>query len=231
MSYFDQSDAVLTEQIMTKIFNTRIKHNENNPMKQPFEEIAIGERVWSIIHGWGTITKLYPKWRQFSVGFDIDNCRNAPAYNVQGHQALGKNNHQRTLFWEEQTMKEQFTNVKVGDRVWSINYSWGEVISVKGIIFRVSFPSRGAIIRYYFSGIAFESITGVQTLFWDIITIDPPLRPCREVTHTIERWLNMYKDGDGCLYNTKEKADSAYNINHRIACVRLTGTYTTMEEG
>ena len=204
-------------------------------MKKPFAKIALDDRVWSTHHGWGTIVTLYPKDMLFSIQFD--NHTTILAYYTSGKRKYGEHTQERTLFWEEQNMKQQFTNIKIGDRVWSINYGWGSVVSTESIIFAVLHKTN--TVWYHYNGMENYPMTGiVPTLFWDEIHITPPPRPAAPVTHTIERWVNLYPSFTSVPYDTEEDANKGYlkgrneNIHEpRIATVRLTGTYTTMEGG
>lgn len=133
---------------------------------------------------------------------------------------------------ENQHMKEQFTDIKIGDRVWSINYGWGDITTVQDDFFYVNFTEKKVSAGYYFCGRRAYNSELHQSLFWNEIAITPPPRPVREVTHIIERWVNVYPDGSMgvgmCSRRAAEEQNETYP--HRIACVRLTGTYTTMEE-
>lgn len=43
---------------------------------------------------------------------------------------------------------------------------------------------------------------------------------------TIERWVNVFPNGLGCVFNSKARADESPYSRNRIACVKLTGQYT-----
>ena len=178
---------------------------------------------------------------------------------------------------EEIEVKEQFADVKVGDRVWSINHGWGAVSNVCDIIFDVQFKSS---IWYTLDGMETYLPSHSQTLFWDEVIIIPPPKPQGVVaTHSIGEWANVYADGEMFTYPDKSATDAdkrpgrvlcfeigevtkpkrkvtheierwvnAYpsrsatashdnkeDANYhaapsRIACVKLTGTYETMED-
>ena len=68
---------------------------------------------------------------------------------------------------------------------------------------------------------------------WDVCSWDPygKLPYCSqdhvsdliEVKPRIKRdvWVNVYQDGSGFTYGTKEEADKYSNHRHRLACVKL----------
>ena len=139
---------------------------------------------------------------------------------------------------KEIEIKEQFADVKVGDRVWSINHGWAQVGAIGEVIgFRVEFDSditEQSHKWYDHKGRGVHNPDVAPTLFWDEITITPPEKPKREVTHTIERWVNVYPSGTAGVYHDTKQQAKAYSerngvIHNRIACVKLTGTYTTNE--
>jgi hypothetical protein len=127
-------------------------------------------------------------------------------------------------------MKAQFADVKKGDKVWSINHGWGKVTSRHSTTFCVYHETKNKTIWYTLNGERRYKDDQGQTLFWDEITVTPPPKPQREVVHEVERWVNVYANGKSLTYICEEAAnDDRYIFSDRIACVKLTGTYTTME--
>ena len=96
-----------------------------------------------------------------------------------------------------------FDGVKVGDRVWSIEFGWGEVNIVdnsKEILY-ISFDSLsdekkiGNTVQYNFNGFRFieQSLLKLaknQTLFWDEVEIEPPRRPQIELKNDYVKIIN-----------------------------------------
>lgn len=75
-------------------------------------------------------------------------------------------------------MTTTFETAKIGDRVWSITSGWGEV---RGVDFSEDYS-----ICVYFAGVEFKTYTVEgfydvdnlnQSLFWDEVVIDAPLKP------------------------------------------------------
>lgn len=124
-----------------------------------------------------------------------------------------------------------FENAKVGDKVWSVEYGWGEIIEISNRV-RVeftrlagytgckSFDKHGRRLSEY-----------NKTLFWDEIKIVPPERPKIKVKKKVEVWLNVYPEeplAKGNIHYSREQADYIA-WSERIVCVRLTGTYEVEE--
>lgn len=129
--------------------------------------------------------------------------------------------------------KQPFENVKIGDRVWSINYGWGKISLVdkeEKTGFHVSFSN--IHWAYDLAGTRLGNDDIAQTLFWNEVIITPPPRPMREVTHKVTRWVNIYDTYIGKSWPTEEAALQIRNkkTSPCIATIKLTGTYTTMEE-
>ena len=61
-----------------------------------FDEIKVGDKVWSLLHGWGTVVKLYKGYFEVNYkyinGFDF--------YTLDG-KYVRNNNMAQILFWDE----------------------------------------------------------------------------------------------------------------------------------
>ena len=71
-----------------------------------------------------------------------------------------------------------FNGIEVGDKVWSFEYGWGEVVSVDTDIkeIMVAFNVCNDAI-YDFKGIKVDEVEANQTLFWDEIKFEAPKPP------------------------------------------------------
>jgi hypothetical protein len=108
--------------------------------------------------------------------------------------------------------KNDFSQAKVGDKVWSCEYGGGVI---KQIFYNRDYP-----LKVYFEQTGMEesyTLKGRQalinlypTLFWSEIHFDIPERPKRKVERRIERWA-AYDSADGELTfsNSEEQATHA----------------------
>jgi len=69
-----------------------------------------------------------------------------------------------------------FDGIKVGERVWSINYGWGEVQEVGSNAFKVYFEEINDDWHFTYDGLRFGCDIN-QALFWDEIKFDLPKKP------------------------------------------------------
>ena len=100
-----------------------------------------------------------------------------------------------------------FENSKVGDRVWSIEWGWGNIKEIYDLELNkkmfVRFKTAG--FNYFLNGKWIEDSN--QTLFWDEIKIVPPERPKRKVVKFVRRYGVYTKNGD-VLNTFRDKADA-----------------------
>jgi hypothetical protein len=127
-------------------------------------------------------------------------------------------------------METTFENARAGDRVWSVEHGWGEIIQI--------LPHKDCKLNVLVGEDRIVAITEdgknspqerAQRWFWDEVKIEAPPRPKRKVKRTIEGWVNIYPypSGRSILYDSKEEADRG--AVNRIACVKLTGEYPAEE--
>jgi len=99
-----------------------------------------------------------------------------------------------------------FNGVKVGDRVWSINYGWGEVQEVGNDYFKVYFE--GINNDWYFMYNGFRADCDInQTLFWDEIKFKVPKKPNIELSE-VEYRIDLINEE---LYETKTAMNENFN--------------------
>lgn len=126
-----------------------------------------------------------------------------------------------------------FSGVKVGDKLWSVQLGECEVANVdnKDCTFKCEDTNNNLNMWYRRDGTSYD-ITGPsahQQLFWSRPDIIAPPRPKRKVVKTVEAWINIYpEDVPRFAHKTRDEADSARELN-RIACVHLTGSYEVFE--
>jgi hypothetical protein len=81
---------------------------------------------------------------------------------------------------EIKNMTTTFESAKVGDRVYSIPFGWGEIREISAdsqnvYYIHVYFDSRG--YEHYTLDGYFHNITHIQSLFWDEVDIEAPTKP------------------------------------------------------
>lgn len=115
-------------------------------------------------------------------------------------------------------MTKPFAGIKVGDRVWSVVYGWGEVTNIHENYFpiEVRFDSGGRD-QYLTTGVSEED--QLQTLFWDEVKITPPPKP--------KRMCSVKMDGYTWKLYNGERVFSAHPIAHD--CVPATLTWEEEE--
>ena len=123
-----------------------------------------------------------------------------------------------------------FSDVKVGDKLWSVRLGECEVVEIDpccgytGILCR----NLGGYTEEYYPNGNYFSDDAVPSLYWSRPEIIAPPRPKRKVTKTVEAWANVYGDCAPNLYPRRDIADNLATP-FRIACVHLTGTYEVEE--
>jgi hypothetical protein len=123
----------------------------------------------------------------------------------------------------------KITKNDVGKKVWDFMLGWGTItefnINWQSPAF-VEFPHVG--VSYHADGKMYYGEN--QRLFWDEIKFEEPPKPKRKVKKTIERWMNIYPDGEHA-HRTEEDATLWANApSPRLACVKLVGEYEVEEE-
>lgn len=115
--------------------------------------------------------------------------------------------------------KEIFAEAKIGDRVWSISFGWGEITNINTNIanypLKVDFVN-GAPQTYAIDGRFYKSDQN-PTLFWDEIKFEIPKRPKRKVKKTLQ--IAIYKteyreSGYMLVESTNSNIPKQFNINH-----------------
>jgi hypothetical protein len=173
-----------------------------------FSKSKINERKYSTLYGWGRITA---KSKDGLIWFDWDDHVGTTSYYEDGRRGESEYPtlyHIKPLIVEQdldlsmtlkETPKEElpkmeettFENAVVGDRVWSIVYGWGEIVSISNASFtdcplRVAFSGAVSLahMNYNRNGIM-KGSCGQRTLFWSEVKIDAPVRPSK---------LNLLRD-------------------------------------
>lgn len=86
-------------------------------------------------------------------------------------------------------MGDYFQGIKVGDRVWSVVFGWGEVKHIDNFC-GVTFDSTPTQLFWFcWSGHPDGDKAMLQTLFWDEVKITPPPKPKRMVKKVAMGWL------------------------------------------
>lgn len=78
-------------------------------------------------------------------------------------------------------MKQEFSDVKVGDKVWDFISGWGAVIGKDPLSFKVNYGFYNKIYNY--DGKIRSCIN--RTLFWDEVKITAPPKPKKLVTNSV----------------------------------------------
>lgn len=124
-----------------------------------------------------------------------------------------------------------FENAKVGDKVWTIDDDWGTITQID------EEKDNPIVVEFEFCQLSF-TIKGFrfkndkrQSLFWDELKYEIPIRPLRKIIKKINVWANIFPDDKILSYQTKEAADICKDTIRlkRIACVKLTGEYEVEE--
>lgn len=84
-----------------------------------------------------------------------------------------------------------FDGIKVGDKVWSFEFGWGEVVNVEDYI-EVLFESSPESIGYYdFDGVVVDNEGHRnQTLFWDEIKFEIPEKPALKLKNDYSDYID-----------------------------------------
>ena len=126
-------------------------------------------------------------------------------------------------------MENDFSNVKVGDKVFHILHGWGEVTMIDNErytpkYFRVRFEGIAESLSFWKNGRG-TMCDKNPSVFWDEVKIFTPPKPKRIVEKTIEGWINIYPYSEddidivakSCnLYKSSKLADQLALIEKRI---------------
>jgi hypothetical protein len=125
-----------------------------------------------------------------------------------------------------------FSSVKVGDKLWSVQLGECDVVVVKAGTWNsiVCRNGEGNSEPYHQDG-RYWSEDAAPSLYWSRPEITAPPKPKRMVRKEVEAWVNVY-DGmhivdSSMMFKTRDAADVSGTC--RIACVRLTGSYEVEE--
>ena len=119
-------------------------------------------------------------------------------------------------------MKEQdFSGVKVGDKLWSFELGECEVIELLETKFKAISPLKEW--NYYcFNGKSlYRNGFQTQTLFYSKPEFEPPPKPKRMVKKSREVYMNIYEDGSGDFYPSIAEAQDGV-AGHIATCVPVT---------
>lgn len=117
-----------------------------------------------------------------------------------------------------------FDGVKVGDKVWSIEYGWGvihKVLNSNRVEYvRVDFPNNQTYNEYYLNGKRNSLATTMQTLFWDEVKFEAPKKP--------EKWVT--KKGEVSTLCEAVEMWRVMGGEKKRKVTKVTETYYTWEE-
>lgn len=124
-------------------------------------------------------------------------------------------------------MENDFSAVKVNDRVFHVRYGWYVVSATpktNNSYFEITVTDNlgNFTIKFTRTGRMDESDLN-PSVFWDEIKIVPPSKPKRKVERIVEKWLNFYLSSE-CSggktrfysYESKETADEQCHKETRI---------------
>jgi hypothetical protein len=87
-----------------------------------------------------------------------------------------------------------FRDAKVGDRVWSMKWGWGDIRKINYEYSTVDYQSFKNNLLYKFNWDGRENSEDTSpTLFWDEVKIVPPPKPKSKVKKVIGGWTCYYK--------------------------------------
>lgn len=111
-----------------------------------------------------------------------------------------------------------FDDAKVGDKAWSIQREWGEIIKIDYSFhypILVRFKESGFEISFTLEGL--EALKALNpTLFWSEVVIDPPERPkewCKAC-----KYIERVKMRDCNYWEEKEKDIFLLSQHHTKGC-------------
>lgn len=120
-------------------------------------------------------------------------------------------------------MENDFSNIKIDDKVYHVVYGWGTVMEIATDTFEAKFANYKRE-WFWFDGKSNRTHPN-PSVFWDEVKIVPLPRPKRKVEKTIEGWLNIYPNDTSYkeinarsydLYKSPELADKNANKEKRI---------------
>ena len=125
-----------------------------------------------------------------------------------------------------------FSGVKVGDKLWSVQLGECEVSLVDDDnTFYCENADDGSWFNLNGKCISNDDHGHHQSLFWSRPEIIAPPRPKRKMVKTVEAWANVYRGREMTLHNTWDDAkfDCGRYAGFLRGCVRITGTYEVEE--
>lgn len=124
--------------------------------------------------------------------------------------------------------ESDFSGVKVGDKLWSVQLGECEVVRVDSNVWPCVCQGAGGMECYTSDG-KVVATDAFPSLFWSRPEIIAPPKPKRRVVKTVEAWANVYPGGNlSPLFDSVEYANWGASYG-RVACVHLTGTYEVFE--
>lgn len=123
-----------------------------------------------------------------------------------------------------------FSKARVGDPVWGVQGGDGVIEGVgnESQIYPIDVRFSGYSESYTVSG-KYQNEDDHPSLFWKKPYSDVPEAPKRMVTKTFEGWVNINRTSM-FVYPNKEAAETSYNPNRIVSCVKVTGTYEVEED-
>lgn len=134
-------------------------------------------------------------------------------------------------------IKFDLYELKVGDRLYSLEYGYGRVHELRkkdkdGQIISVKFESEESYHYYGLDGKKndIEESNHGRTLFWDIPAMQIPSRPKQKVKKKIKRYLVIYEDGrlSSCAFEDNVGFEDSKG-SHGVGFVELNGEYEVEE--
>lgn len=84
-----------------------------------------------------------------------------------------------------------FDGIKVGDRVWSIEYGWGFVKELKNTCYPIVVQFDSEDHQQFTMNGKFFTNSPNQSLFWDEVKITPPPRPKVKEKKSETKWTSI----------------------------------------
>ncbi len=114
-----------------------------------------------------------------------------------------------------------FSNAKVGDKVWSIQCGDCVISKIRDGMFPIITTGDSTIefLWYTING-NFRPTDKYPSLYWNNPNIIAPPAPMKNVKKIIEGWLNIYENGKVYFYKSKPEADKAATP-FRIDCIHV----------
>ena len=135
--------------------------------------------------------------------------------------------------------KPMYRDASVGDRVWSPQFGWGTITTLKG---NPTYPICVAFDNDEDNEITFTQ-TGKQlvhdinpSLFWNIFTIPSPPKPKQKVKRTVDGFINIYRVAcvlliDSTIFSSQSNATSMIGSIAGEFIVTVPISFTFEQEG